>query len=248
MTERKQEAAVVQEMRETMTRAMVHDLRSPISAATMGIDFLREELEESLSAEDHRLLQNMEQNLNRSLKLINEILDISKLESGHMLLVPSPFTLPDLVQHILAEQRLTAAAKQITIETEIPRDLPPVEGDYSLLERVLQNLIGNSLKFTPQGGKVRLTAEANQRKQLLVTIQDSGAGIPTHLRPHLFQKFAKGNQGESGTGLGLAFCKMVLEAHQQRIWLPNTPSTDSSTLTGATFCFTLPLATADSSE
>jgi PAS domain S-box-containing protein len=248
VTERKQEAAVVQDMRETMTRAMVHDLRSPISAATMGIDFLREELEESLAAEDLHLLQNMEQNLNRSLKLINEILDISKLESGHMVLDSSPFTLPDLVQHILAEQHITAAAKQITIQTEIPRDLPSVEGDYNLLERVFQNLISNSIKFTPPGGLVRLTAQAKSDDQLLVTIQDSGAGIPTHLRPHLFQKFAKGNQGESGTGLGLAFCKMVLEAHQQRIWLPNTPPTDPSPLTGATFCFTLPLATARLSE
>ena len=238
ITERKQEAQAIQEMRETMTRAMVHDLRSPISSAYMGIDFLREELEEMLSAADQSLLRNMEQNLARSISLINQILDISRLESGHMELNSRTFTLADLVQSILNEHQIAATAKQITLETELPANLPPIQGDYNLLERVFQNLVSNSIKFTPPGGRVSLNAQP-QNNQLLIRIQDSGAGVPAQIQPFLFQKFAKGHQEQSGTGLGLAFCKMVLEAHQQHIWLDNRPAEQP---TGATFCFTLPIS------
>ena len=240
VTERKREQEAVQELRETMTRAMVHDLRSPISVAYTTANFLKEVLEGELSPEDNRLLTGMEQNLTRAINLINEILDISRLESGHMALHPRPFALATMVENTFREQQVSAEAKNISLEAQIPAKLPLAEGDYPLLERVFQNLVSNGIKFTPIGGKVRLVVQEHG-EQLQVTVQDSGAGVPAQIRPYLFQKFAKGNQEQAGSGLGLAFCKMVLEAHQQRIWL--LEATADHNQTGATFCFTLPIAT-----
>lgn len=238
VTERKREAQAVEELRETMTRAMVHDLRSPIGVAYTAATFLKEVLEDDLSAEDRRLLDGMELSLTRAITLINEILDISHLESGQMRLNLRPFSLADLAEKSCFEQNVAAEAKQISFETELPQGLPMVQGDYELLARVFQNLINNGLKFTPTGGRIRINAQ-RENNHVLVTVQDSGTGIPAQIRPYLFQKFAKGSQEEAGSGLGLAFCKMVLEAHNQQIWVADTLAG-----TGAAFSFTLPLAPA----
>jgi two-component system, NtrC family, sensor histidine kinase KinB len=103
---------------------------------------------------------------------------------------------------------------------------------------VLQNLVGNAIKFTPPGGVVRVAVRPPTEAQpwLLVTVHDSGAGIPTEIQGRLFQKFTTGAQDERGSGLGLAFCRMVMKAHNELIWVESPPGE------GATFCFTLPLA------
>ena len=237
ITQRKQEAQAVEELRETLTRAMVHDLRSPISVAYTAAGFLKEVLDEELSAEDHHLLTGMEQNLTHAMRLINEILDLSRLESGRMALDKRPFAVTTWLTAVMGQQQVAAEAKGIVLEVNAPPQLPAAEGDYHLLERVLQNLVGNGIKFAPQGGKVAITVEPNQT-HFLLTVADSGEGVPASIRPYLFQKFVKGNQEQAGSGLGLAFCKMVLEAHEQRIWLMESAKGGE---TGATFCFTLPI-------
>jgi signal transduction histidine kinase len=102
---------------------------------------------------------------------------------------------------------------------------------------VLTNLIGNAIKFTPAGGVVRVTARADDsgRSKLLVSVSDTGEGIPPQIQDRLFQKFVVGQQEGRGSGLGLAFCKMVMEAHGERIWVEDTSER------GTTFTFSLPL-------
>lgn len=106
-----------------------------------------------------------------------------------------------------------------------------------MLKRVLQNLVSNAIKFTPAGGVVRVTARADpsEEPRLLVSVSDTGPGVPAEIQDRLFQKFVTGRQLGHGSGLGLAFCKMVIEAHGERIWLDNTYEN------GAMFTFTLPL-------
>jgi signal transduction histidine kinase len=119
----------------------------------------------------------------------------------------------------------------------VPPDLPPAWADSTMIERVLQNLIGNAIKFTPAGGAVRVSArvDTSEPSTLLVLVSDTGAGIPPEIQGRLFQRFVTGQQEGRGNGLGLAFCKMVMEAHGERIWVESTSES------GTTFAFTLPL-------
>jgi signal transduction histidine kinase len=118
--------------------------------------------------------------------------------------------------------------------SDVPSDLPEAWADRNLLGRVLDNLLGNAIKFTPPGGVVRVSAERTQGENLRIRVRDTGRGVPAELRPRLFQKFAAGTQKERGSGLGLAFCRLVVEAHGGRIWLESEPGA------GAVFVFTLP--------
>jgi signal transduction histidine kinase len=115
--------------------------------------------------------------------------------------------------------------------------LPLAWADEGLVERVLQNLIGNAIKFTPSDGKVSVTVQEDEVKppRLFVTVCDTGQGIPLEIKERLFQKFVTGAQKGRGSGLGLAFCKMVIEAHGEHIWVEETSEN------GTTLAFTLPL-------
>jgi signal transduction histidine kinase len=175
------------------------------------------------------------------LDLVNAILDISRLESGRMPLDRAEVAVGDLITATVAAQLPVALEKDLELEREVPSDLPAAWVDAKLMERVLQNLVGNAVKFTPDGGVVRVTAEidgAETDPRILVAVSDTGPGISLQIRDRLFQKFVTGRQEGRGSGLGLAFCKMVVEAHDERIWVESTPGE------GTTFFFTLPVATA----
>jgi NtrC-family two-component system sensor histidine kinase KinB len=114
--------------------------------------------------------------------------------------------------------------------------LPRAQADPNLLRRILQNLVGNAIKFTPAAGVVRVSAEAGAAPSLLrVRVSDSGPGIPLELQSRLFQKFVTGRVTERGSGLGLAFCRLAVEAHGGRIWVESEPGH------GTAFIFTLPI-------
>lgn len=130
----------------------------------------------------------------------------------------------------------------------MPSSLPLVWADRTLVERTLRNLVGNALKFTPMGGEVWVSVREIEalrgknptwQKRLLVEVNDTGTGVPPAMRDRLFQKFAVGTQRERGHGLGLAFCKMAIEAHGEQIWFDDHKTPPFKT----TFSFTLPIYT-----
>jgi len=148
------------------------------------------------------------------------------------------FTLAGLVSEVLQSQAALAGDKHIHLESCVSSELPPAWADVNLVARVLQNLIGNAIKFTPPHGTISVTAARREAEQpestkLLVQVRDSGAGIPPDIKSRLFQKFVGGQQPERGSGLGLAFCKLALEAHGERIWVESEPGH------GTTFFFSL---------
>jgi two-component system clock-associated histidine kinase SasA len=128
---------------------------------------------------------------------------------------------------VLQAQQILAQDKNITLENRVPIDLPPVYADESLMRRVLQNLVGNAVKFTPPGGRVTLAAELTTmiaaEPLVLVSVHDTGPGILPEIQAQLFQKFVTGTQKGRGSGLGLAFCKLAVEAHGQQIWVDTLP-------------------------
>jgi signal transduction histidine kinase len=171
--------------------------------------------------------------------LVNSILDVSRLESGRMPIKYVQIRLSDLVAETLQAQGPLAADKGLRLERDVPPTLPPAWADADLIGRVLQNLVGNAIKFTPPGGVIRVTAKVGQSDPLpvlLVSVSDTGPGIPSEIRGQLFQKFVTGRQEGRGSGLGLAFCKLAVEAHGEHI------AVESALGQGTTFTFSLATA------
>ncbi len=231
------EERIVEGMREDLIHAMVHDLRNPLTAIYGSLSFLNDIVADSLSDGHRQLWDIARENTDSMLKLIKAILDISRLESRQMPLNPSMISLGELIASVKSSQLPLAVEKEITLESDWPANLPPAWGDLELLERVLQNLVGNALKFTPINGTIRITVqdETAERSKFLISVSDTGPGIPPDVRERLFQKFVTGQQEGRGSGLGLAFCRMVLESHGEQIWVESTSEE------GTTFAFTLPL-------
>jgi signal transduction histidine kinase len=230
------EERAIEQMREDMRHTMVHDLRNPLAGIATSLDVLVDE-PELLQSHQLQLLQIARRNSQRMINLVNDILDVSRLESGQMPLALQNLPLLDLIEEALQIQAVLAHDKHITLVNQMPADLPLVRADESLIRRVLQNLVGNAVKFTPAGGRVTLTAEftalASARPVVLISVHDTGPGIPPDIQSQLFQKFVTGTQKGRGSGLGLAFCKLAVEAHGQQIWV------DSHAGHGSVFTFTL---------
>ncbi len=236
------EEHILEQMREDLTHTMVHDLRNPLTNIHSALQFMTQYANESLSPEQMEVLEISINSTERMTKLVNAILDIDRLESGRMPLDRAAFSLEMSLLETWEMQRPHAEEKAIELRYDIPEDAALVCADADLIERVLQNLLSNAVKFTPAGGAITVRAErrVDAPGRAFITVQDNGAGVPEEIRARVFEKFVTGSQEGRGSGLGLTFCKMVLEAHGENIWLePSAPGT------GATFTFTLPLAETD---
>lgn len=157
------------------------------------------------------------------------------MESGQITPDQKSLSAGQAIQQAVQQMSPLAERKKIEMGAEVSADLPSAQADPKLLERVLQNLIGNAIKFTPAMGQVRVGARAVDHS-VQVWVSDTGTGIPADLRTRLFQKFVTGASPQKGSGLGLAFCKLAVEAQGGRIWV------ESKEGQGSTFYFTLPLA------
>jgi PAS domain S-box-containing protein len=232
------EERAISQIREDLTHTMVHDLRNPLTGISGALQMLEVPMRGALSDDNLDMLGIAQRNTNRMLDMVNAILDISRLESGRMPLSPTIFAVGEAVEEAIDLGRPLAEGKNIHLINAVVEHLPPVWADQALIGRVLQNLVGNALKFTPEGGVVRIEAQVpvDAPDRLFVSVVDTGPGIPADIRSQIFQKFVTGQQAGHGSGLGLAFCRMVLEAHEERIWVESAPGQ------GATFTFSLPLA------
>jgi len=237
------EERLLERMRDDLVHAMVHDLRNPLTAIFGSLSFLEESIADILSPNQLELWGIAQKSAQGMLQIVSAILDMSRLESQQMPLNYTLISLADLVAGVLDLQLPLAADKGLHLESDVLSTLSPAWADAGLIKRVLQNLIGNAIKFTPAGGVVRVTARADivdqdgvsERSLISVFVSDTGSGIPPEIQDRLFQKFVIGQQEGRGSGLGLAFCKMVMEAHGERVWVESTSES------GTTFAFTLAL-------
>jgi PAS domain S-box-containing protein len=233
ITNRKQQESA----REDITHSMVHDLRSPISNSLFALEMLKNTGNQS-DADNQRLVDLTYENTEKVLNLVNHILDVNKLENGSIPVQPTAVSLPKLVDRVFKGHLPRAEAKQIILIRDMPGDLPVAWADENLLERILQNLIDNSIKFSPVGGRVQVTAVClrepeNNKRVLHISVKDDGPGLSPEIRETIFDKFVTGGHRESGNGLGLSFCRLALAAHNQQIWVENRPEA------GAAFTFSL---------
>lgn len=230
ITERK----LVDELRDDLTHALVHDLRNPLTGIKGSLEVLAEGRP---SPAQRDMLQIARNNAQRMLGLVDAIMDVSRLESGQLPLERQPVHLAALVAEALQLQQPLASEKQLHLDNVVSAELPPVLVDPRLTVRVLHNLIDNAIKFTPRGGAIHVSAAPTPAaSQLAVSVSNTGPEIPAALRSRLFQKFAAGRGTGHGSGLGLAFCRLAIEAHGGRIWVEDGSAGET------TVTFTLPLA------
>ncbi len=224
------------QMREDLTYTMVHDLRNPLTSIHSAIWLLNRHLKPSIPENYQTVLEIAQRSTFQLISLVNAILDISRLESGRLPMDMAPFDLGKVVADVLTVETPLSDEKNIRIINQVDSSLPLVYADRDLTSRVLQNLVGNAIKFTPMEGEIALSARVRPDSpgKVVISVHDTGAGIPDKIREQLFQKFVTGMQEGRGTGLGLAFCKMVLEAHHEAIWVE-----DDGSGVGTTFSFTL---------
>jgi signal transduction histidine kinase len=235
------EETQVAQARELITETLVHDLRSPVSAVLSAVDILDncltdEQHTDELVEQAVRVARN---SATRVLGLIESLLDIARLKAGRMDLALLPVELSSLVNTVLQDFTTQANDIGVILRHEIPAGLPPALGDPGKLSRVLTNLVDNALKFTPAGGQVVITAEVSLKDTLLVRVSDTGPGVPDEYREKIFDRFTQipGQKGRRrGSGLGLTFCRLAVEAHGGRIWVE--PRMGG----GGVFCITLPAA------
>ncbi|MCM2255449.1 MAG: PAS domain S-box protein [Vicinamibacteria bacterium] len=227
----------LERLREDLAHTVVHDLKNPLTAIMGSLEILSATAREQLSDAQRQILRAATGGGNRLLGLVETLLDVSRLEGGAMPVERSAVTLRPLFEEIAELEKPLAERKLLRLLVDVEPANLAVDADRTLLLRILQNLAGNAIKFTPDGGRVRLFALPDPDPGFVrLAVQDSGFGVPLDVRARLFEKFSAGRDARSGTGLGLLFCRLAVEAHGGRIWVEGPPGT------GATFCFTLPAA------
>ncbi len=228
------EAAV--RTRDEVLAIVSHDLRSPLTTIYMSIAFLEEA---GLTEKERWYLEVVRRSSEQMRRLIEDLLDVARIEAGNQLRVtPVRFEAPALAVEVCAAFQTQVQAKMQHLDGRLSEDLPPVHADRKRIYQVLTNLIDNAIKFTPDGGRIRLDAEAHGG-EVRFSVSDTGVGIAEEDRERIFQPYWQGaRQDHRGAGLGLVITKGIVEAHGGRIWVESTPGE------GTTFHFTLSVAEA----
>jgi signal transduction histidine kinase len=221
-------------------KSLVHDLRNPLNSILLSLEMFQMLPENTAVPAPVRTMLGLARNATwRMMGMVNAIMDMSRLESGQLLLDRQPVILVEMVEQAINQQASLATHSEVLLLNAVPYDLPHAFVDAVLITRLFQNLLDNAIKFTPPGGKVEVKAVYDQDgDMLLVSVQDTGAGIPQDILPRVFDKYTTGTSPRRGTGLGLAFCRLAVEAHGGKIWV------ESQSGEGATFLFTLPVINA----
>jgi protein-histidine pros-kinase len=226
-------------MQADFTAMMAHDLRFPLTNIIGIAAMLEEGLFGPINEEQKKWLAKIEANSRQLVDQVSDFLDLSKIEAGHIELAKGEVDLNQLVQNSLDNYLVLAQKKRISLTSRPDPTLPRIHADPRRLEQVLDNLLGNAIKFTGEGGQIEVGACQENGAKVKVYVKDTGGGVPAQEIGSLFQKYRQTTSGRSsnqkGTGLGLVICKMIVEAHGGRIWV------ESEEGKGTTFTFSLPM-------
>jgi signal transduction histidine kinase len=218
---------------------MSHELRTPLNAVIGFSEVLIQQMFGALNEKQDEYLKDIYASGQHLLSLINDILDLSKIEAGRMELTPAPFHLPSAMDNAVTLVKERAARHGITLELDLDPRLGELVGDERKVKQVLLNLLSNAVKFTPEGGRISLKA-GRRDGAVEIAVTDTGIGIAPEDQAAIFEEFRQVGSDETrkqeGTGLGLTLAKKFVELHGGRIWVESEPGR------GSTFTFTLPVA------
>lgn len=216
-----------------------HELRTPLTSIRLNLANLRDEVYGTLEPEQCNVLNRLEGSLGRLQHLIEELLDLSRIEVGEIALRLKSMDLPPVIIHVADTLHALAADKHVTVATDVATGLPPVFADAEKVQQILTNLIHNAVKFSPADGTVTVGARPNGNGTVHVSVGDHGIGIAPDDLDKIFLPFyrsARPGTQAKGAGLGLTIAKHLVELHKGRLWVESRPGE------GSTFSFTLPIA------
>jgi hypothetical protein len=226
------------ELQADFTAMVAHDLRSPLTAVMSTSAMLEDGLLGSVTEDQKKWLGKIETTCRKLVDLVNDFLDISKVEAGRLDLIKEKIDFYELIRGSLESYLPLAKVKNIALSSHINPNVPRIEGDPRRLEQVLSNLLSNAIKFTPDGGAIEVGAAGKNNHGVRLWVKDTGAGISPDEINQLFEKYRQTESGkvsqQKGTGLGLVICKMIAEAHGGKI------AVESMLGQGSTFTVTLP--------
>ena len=216
---------------------MSHELRTPLNAILGYTELILDKIYGEVPDQIREVLERVQKSGRHLLNLINDVLDLSKIEAGQLVLSLNDYSMNDIVQTVSTAVEPLAAEKHLNLRVAVPPDLPRGKGDERRITQVLLNLVGNAIKFT-ESGEVAIRATASDGR-FLVAVSDTGPGIPEQDRQKIFEEFQQGDSSSTrqkgGTGLGLSIARRIVELHRGRMWVESSPGR------GSTFWFSLPV-------
>ena len=216
---------------------MSHELRTPLNAILGYTELILDNIYGEVPGKVREVLERLDKSGRHLLSLINDVLDLSKIEAGQLTLTLNDYSMKEVVQTVFTAVEPLASEKKLAVKVSVPPDLPIGRGDERRIAQVLMNLVGNAIKFTEMG-EVRIQAVASDGK-FTVSVADTGPGIAEADQQRIFEEFqqvdSSSSRAKGGTGLGLAIAKRIVEMHGGRIWVESSPGK------GATFAFALPV-------
>ncbi len=232
------------QFKERIMAMMAHDLRNPLTAASIAIETLEMGFASSQSQNPKltpeltvQLLKHAKTQTRAINRMITDILKTARGVTMELQLHPQELDLIQICLEVVEFLQQRLQEKQLTLTTELPKDLPTVYADGNQIKRVLTNLLDNAIKYTPVGGKVSVVALHRTTQKVQVTVTDTGPGIPSENRDKIFEESYRlqRDSSQEGYGLGLALCQRIIRAHYGQIWVDSVPGEGSS------FYFTLPV-------
>jgi nitrogen-specific signal transduction histidine kinase len=237
-----QELRRIDEIKSEFVSIASHELRTPLAAIKNAVQLILKGKTGEINENQAKFLLMAERNIDRLTSLLNNLLDLSRIESGKVLLNFEEIGLRDTIEFTLSSFKPQADTRSIKLRMDVPAEIPSVYADHEKLEQILTNLIGNAIKFTPEGGEISVSARPfhENKNMVAVSVKDSGVGIPEDELEKVFEKFhqVEGSltRTVAGTGLGLAITKGLVEVSHGSIWV------ESEIGKGSTFTFTLPIS------
>ena len=225
----------VDRLKNEFVNTVSHDLRSPLTAILGYVDLL--DRVGPVNDQQREFIHRVQVSVESITSLVNDLLDLGWIEAGFDSLnelVP----LEGILRYSLETVGGQISEKRLNIHLDLPLDIPPIHGNPIRLRQMLDNLIGNAIKYTPEGGEIKFEMEV-QGQQVILRISDNGPGVPPADQPHIFEKFYRASnvpKGVGGSGLGLAIVKSIVDSHQGRIWV------ESLLGQGSTFTVVLPIS------
>jgi signal transduction histidine kinase len=226
----------VEDLRKELISNISHDLRTPIASIQGYAETLILKKDNIEQKEQEKYLGVIYKNCENLQDLVTNLFELSKLQSNQVMLNKEPFSIGELVHDVANKYRILSQKKGVSINTIVSKDIPVVEADVLLIDRVLQNLIDNAIRFCKQGDTINLQLKTAARGWVDITSTDTGAGIPGDLLPHIFDRYFRKDERGGSSGLGLAIVKRIIDLHESSIEVKSTLGK------GTSFQFSLPVA------
>jgi two-component system, NtrC family, sensor histidine kinase GlrK len=204
----------LEQLRDNFFASLVHEFRSPLSSITMAANLLATG---PIGEKQRRWIEIIQLDSHRLLRMTNELLEVSKLRAGAIELHLAPTDLQEIARAAAAELQPLLESKEVRLTVDFPEPIPRIVCDRWRMEQVVTNLLANAVRFTPAGGRIVMRAGVHD-DGVVLSVEDTGEGIPADQLPHIFDRYRQAHGGRGGTGLGLTLVKAVVEAHGGRVW------------------------------